>query len=82
MDKGREIYFSVNHNVDDAKAEIVLEGSKDLFSLMFSSKTYVNELDDENYSEARKMIINTTLNICNEDKNVRDKLLKALKEQN
>ena len=82
MDKEREVHFSVSHEVDSGKVAIVLEGNKDLFSFMFSSKKYVNEQNAESYNDARKLILNTTLNICNEDKDIRDKLLKALKEQN
>jgi len=82
MNKEREIHFCVNHAVDDGKLYIDLEGNKELFSLIFSSKKYVNELDSVSFLEARKLILNTALNICNEDEEIRNKFLVKLTEIN
>ena len=78
MDKEREIHFCVNHAVDDGKLYIDLEGNKDLFSLIFSSKKYVNELDSVSFLEARKLILNTAINICEQDEEIKQKFLTQL----
>ena len=49
---------------------------------LFSSKKYVNELDSVSFLEARKLILNTSLNICNEDKEIRNMFLNKLNELN
>ena len=74
----KEVFFSLGHKVDEATMEIVFEGDEDLFSFIFSSKEYVNELENEGFKKAKRTILNTALNICEQDSKIREVFLNGL----
>lgn len=57
-------------------------GNWEDISLILSNKDVVNHTEESitTYAEIKRLVLNTALNICNEDENIRDMFKKGIKE--
>jgi len=82
FDNDKSVLFSVAHNIEKGDMLISLLGNWELFSVIFSTDKYVNltEESKDTFIEAKKMILNTVVNMCKNDNELKHKLLKYLVE--
>lgn len=72
----------IAHNKKEGDLFYTLFGDWEDISIIMSNKNVVNHEDgsEDDFNKIKKLILNTSLNICNEDPNVLKTLLKGLKK--
>lgn len=82
LNHDRAIMFTVAHDVDSAKMLLAFSGNWEVFSTIFSKDTYINQTPESNidFQKAKKMILNTALNICSENEDTLNAMVNKLTE--
>lgn len=73
----------ISHNKKQGDLFYTFFGEWESISLIMSNKNAVNhtEKSEENFEEIKNLILNTAVNICKKDNEIKDKFINILKDE-